>query len=361
LKTRNALIWFAILAAILVFLNLLTFLGALPETSGTQLLCFSNLCTNAGRDFSAYYEAGYRFLYNPTMVYSNGTVALANGTVVTAQVFRYSPFFLPLFIVPLVLFFDYTHALKVFDLIQFLLLPLMGYLLYKIMMMTAPTAQTIEKRTFAFFSLTLVITILEPFGLTHPNITFWSWSYSRLWMEGEARVLQTMLILLTLYLVLKSSKFSGIPLVLSSFDPRMSILSLPLLVYLAMRRKTLGRFARSALGSFGVLYTPTMLYANLGIAFLGTVFIKDFVIYAYEWVPLLTIISLTGTIFASEFIPRLEIMISNCSLIGMLKSKLGGIPNFKPIPYSRNTISLDAPSIHWDFRYVPSIRTRYGI
>jgi hypothetical protein len=59
--------------------------------------------------------------------------------------------------------------------------------------------------------------------------------------------------------------------------------------------------------SFALIYVPTLLYANLGGQFYGTIFIKDFTIYSYEWIPILSIISLTATIIALELTKRIEI------------------------------------------------------
>jgi hypothetical protein len=363
LQIKNAKFLFVFFAGILIFLNGLTLLAALDKTGGTQLLCSSNTCTNAGRDFSAYYEAGHRFLSDPGLVYSKGTVTLANGTVVNSQNFRYSPFFLPLFVVPLVTIFDYTHALIAFDLIQFQLLPLMAYLLYKIMIFVSRNGQRIEEKNFALFSFTLLISLLEPFMPNFSDFTFWSWSYSRLWLEGEARVLQTIFLVLTLYLVLRSSKLSGIPFVLSSFDPRMSLACLPLLLYLSIRKRSLTNFTISSLVSFVVIYAPTMLYANLGVNFLGTIYIRDFVIYAYEWIVLLTIASLTGTFLLLDGILGTAALNSNSSLIGMLllKSRLVGLTKSRGVPMTSNHFFVNFASVHADYRYVPTVRMRYGL
>jgi hypothetical protein len=361
LRIKTARFWLVLLAAVLIVLNGLTLLAALPQIGGTQILCGTSGCTNAARDFSAYYEAGYRFLTNPSLVYSPGNVRLANGIVVTSQDFRYVPFFLPLFIVPLVIAFDYTHALIVFDLIQFALLPLIAYLFYKIMIMTSSKSGKIEKQNFVLFSATLVVSLLQPFVPSFADLTFWSWSYSRLWMEGEARVLQTVFLALTIFLVLKGSRFSGIPFVLSSFDPRMSILCLPIVLYLSITKKNLSNFALSSLSTLGMLYAPTMLDANLGAAFLGTIFIRDFLIYAYEWVPLLTVISLTGTLLILDSIPKLAMLNSDYALFGVLKTRVRDVLNLRPVSSAMSALSANVPSGYGDFRYLPMTQARYAI
>ena len=119
--------------------------------------------------------------------------------------------------------------------------------------------------------------------------------------QGEARVLQTFLLVLTFYLVLRNSKFSGLSFVLSSFDPRMSIISLPLIIFFCLRQKNLRMFVVSSLVCFAFLYIPTMLYANSGSQFLGTIFINDFNFYSYELIPIMTIISLAIATCLVEF------------------------------------------------------------
>ena len=78
----------------------------------------------------------------------------------------------------------------------------------------------------------------------------------------------------------------------------MSILCLPLILFLCLKVGGLRRFAlsrRSAWASFALIYVPTLLYANLGGQFYGTIFIKDFTIYSYESDSIYAIISLTTT------------------------------------------------------------------
>jgi hypothetical protein len=308
LRLRTARMLFAVLAVALIILNGLTLLSALPFTTGTQTFCDSHVgCIIVARDFSAYYEAGYRFIFNPTQVYHEGNVSGDYPILPNPQNFRYSPFFLPLFIVPLVVVFDYQNALVAFDLLQFALLPLIAYLLFEIMRQVSGRGDFVEKRTFACFSLTLSFALLQPYVLSASTLTFWSWSFFRLWLEGEARVLQMMFLVLTFYLILRGSRLSGLAFVLSSFDPRMSVISLPLIFFLCLKAGNLRKFALSSLVSFAVIYVPTLLYVNLGSQFYGTLFIKDFAIYSYEWIPLLTVASLTVSVVVLDLMKRTNI------------------------------------------------------
>jgi hypothetical protein len=308
LRLRTAKVFFSVLTAVLIVLNGLTLLSALPLTTGTQTFCDSRVgCITVARDFSAYYEAGYRFIFNPTQVYHEGNVSGDYPILPNPQNFRYSPFFLPLFIVPLVVVFDYQNALVAFDILQFALLPLIAYLLFEIMRQISGKGDFVEKRTLACFSLTLSFALLQPYVLSASALTFWSWSFFRLWLEGEARVLQLAFLVLTFYLILRDSRLSGVAFVLSSFDPRMSVISLPLIFFLCLKAGNLRKFALSSLVSFAVIYVPTLLYVNLGSQFYGTLFIKDFAIYSYEWIPLLTVASLTVSVVVLDLMKRTNI------------------------------------------------------
>jgi hypothetical protein len=304
LRFRSSVILFVLFASALIILNGLTLLSALRSTSGTQELCEPSGCIMVARDFSAYYEGAYRFINNPSQVYHQGSVSGDYTIFPNPQYFRYSPFFLPLFIVPFVILFNYHNALIAFDSFQFALLPIIAYILFLIMKNAYGKNMFLRKETFALFSVTLWFALLQPLVPSVSNLTFWSWSYWRLWVEGEARVLQTLLIVLTFYLILRDSKYSGLTFVLGSFDPRMSLISLPLIFYLCRKRRNLRKFALSTLVSFVGIYVPTLLYANLGTQFFSTILINDFAIYSYEWIPILTIISLAITIIYSDWIQR---------------------------------------------------------
>ena len=315
MRTKTAKIFFFSLATVLIVLNGLTLISALPYTNQAQPLCFtsnnSNNCISVARDFSAYYEGAYRFIHNPGQVYHEGNLPGDYPIPPNPQYFRYSPFFLPLFIVPLVTFLNYQNALISFDIIQYALLPLVAYLLFKILIeISGKGSIGIPKTSLGLFSLTLLFATLQPLVPHISNLTFWSWSYFRLWLEGEARVLQTLLLILTFYLLLKNSKFSGLSFVLSSFDPRMSIFSLPLIFYICLKMKrngSLRKFALSTIISFCVIYLPTLLYANLGEQFLKTIFIGDFTFYSYEWIPLTTIAAITCSIVYLDYNGRRNI------------------------------------------------------
>jgi hypothetical protein len=108
-------------------LNAYTFWVDYPET------CTITPRINASggklaKDFSAYYIGAWRLWNNPQNIYAFG--ALGGNEPVTPprpEVYKYLPSFL-LVVSPL-LVFNYQQALWVFDIVQFALLPLMGYIL----------------------------------------------------------------------------------------------------------------------------------------------------------------------------------------------------------------------------------------
>ena len=301
MKVRTAKIFFFAFAAVLITLNGLTLASALPLTAGSQVYCDAHLgCLNVARDFSAYYEGGYHLLHDPSLVYQESkNVSGGMSPAFPSQQFRYAPFFLALFIVPLVVSFSYLKALYAFDVLQFLLLPIIAFLLFEIMI-ASPRSKSrgdpVDIRAFVGSSLTLSFALLQPLVPSAANLTFWSWSYFRLWLEGEARVLQLLLLVLTFYLIQRNSKFSGLSFVLSSFDPRISLASLPLVLLLCLKRRNLKRFGFGVAASFLAIYVPTLAYSNLGSQFFATMFIRDYTFYSYEWIPLLTVASLTASI-----------------------------------------------------------------
>src|SRR5271157_153462 len=121
---------FIIGVALIIALNLYTFIVAYPETYTAN----SGINTSGplAKDFSAYYVGAWRLWNNPSHIYTFG--ALDGGEPVTSphpEAYKYLPSFL-LIVSPL-LSLNYQQALLAFDIAQFALLPLMAYLLYKLL------------------------------------------------------------------------------------------------------------------------------------------------------------------------------------------------------------------------------------
>src|SRR5487761_227319 len=310
MKSTKVKAFFVILAVFLIFLNFLTLLNALPATSGSYISCNKSTgCIRYSRDFSAYYQAALRLINNPSSVYqkANNLTGSYHASP-SPQNYRYSPYFL-LFMIPF-LAFDYQTALVALDAIQFALLVPIAFLLFKILSQLSsieigpgsPTRSnhgTRHSRFVAQLPLLLstfvfVCALLQPFPYSKATYEFWSWSYFWVWAEGQPRVLQTFFLVLSFYLILRRSRFSGVALALSSFDPRITLMALPLAAYLAWKVKSLRKTVISSVVSIFVLYLPAFAYANLGIQFLQSVFEFDpFNLFVYVWVPILTIASLS--------------------------------------------------------------------
>ncbi len=120
-----------IAVAILIALNLYTFIAAYPETN-TPSPGINTQGTILAKDFSAYYVGAWRLWHNPSQIYHFG--ALGGAEPVTApypEAYKYLPSFL-LITSPL-LTLTYQQALLTFDIVQFTLLPIMAYMLYKLL------------------------------------------------------------------------------------------------------------------------------------------------------------------------------------------------------------------------------------
>lgn len=134
---------------ILLLFNFFVLLLAYPETfrlDGNDKLA---------KDFSAYYIGAWRLLHNPSQVYTRGLVSDGEPQIYPQpQGYMYTPSFL-LFILPS-LSLDYHDALAVFDGLQFALLPLMAFLIYKLL----------SKKNLAVVTAVMLIVFL-PFPLPH--------------------------------------------------------------------------------------------------------------------------------------------------------------------------------------------------
>jgi hypothetical protein len=264
-----------IITIILISINGLILIYAIPETKGMDLDCDSSGCTYYARDFSAYYEGAWRLIHNPSMVYHNGNATGDYLIPPNPKDFRYIPFFLT-FIIPF-LALDYHNALLTFDLIQFVLLPFIAFFLYKIMTFTK---QKLDWKSVLIFASVFIFALASP------------WSYYWQWTEGQCRVLETFLILWSIYGISKKSRFSGLLFALGSFDPRFTIISLPLAIYVAKKVNGIKTFVISAILSFFILYVGSLCYDGLAYQFYQSLLIHDnFIFYTYELIPLFTIFS----------------------------------------------------------------------
>jgi hypothetical protein len=125
-----------------------------------------------------------------------------------------------------------------------------------------------------------------------PNWGF-SVTYYWQWAEGQAKVFETFLLLLSFYLgSIRKPRLSGVALALSAFDPRFAIVALPLFV-----TYNKDRILASVTALIGALVVSNimLLYPSLGEEFLSMSSGSGMTtpLYAYALIPLLTVISIS--------------------------------------------------------------------
>jgi len=271
------MVLFALGVAVLIILNLCTFIVAYPETY-TPTPGITATGTILAKDFSAYYVAAWRMWNNPSHIYTVG--ALGDGEPVinpAPETFKYLPSFL-LLAFPL-LTLSYQQALLVFDVVQFLLLPLMALLIYRMM----------KQKGLALTFIVIAVALLLPFPTSH-----WGFSPSYYWQwgEGQAKVLETFLLLLSTYLASRGRPvLSGIVLAFGFFDPRFGLLAVPLFVMYNWKALKL---ALPSLVITLILSNSILFYPGTGASFLNMVFLSSLStpLYYYSLIPFFTFVLL---------------------------------------------------------------------
>ena len=263
--------------AVLIALNLYTFIVAYPETY-TPTPGINTAGSILAKDFSAYYMGAWRLWNNPSHIYTFGALGGGEPAILPyPEAYKYLPSFL-LLVSPL-LSLDYQQALTAFDVFQFMLLPVMAFLLYKLL----------GKKGLAVTFVVTAIALLLPFPTQN-----WGFSVSYYWQwgEGQAKVLCTFLLLLSFYFGSRGRPYlSGIALAFGFFDPRFGLLALPL--FIMYNRKNLKSAILSAVGAV-VLSNLMLFYPGMGAGFLGMVWGSGVStpLYYYALIPFLTLISL---------------------------------------------------------------------
>ena len=268
---------FVIAVAALIALNLYTFTVAYPETY-TPSPGITASGSILAKDFSAYYVGAWRLWHSPSQIYSFGALGGAEPvTLPHPEAYKYMPSFL-LVVSPL-LSLNYQQALLAFDVIQFMLLPAIAFMLYKLL----------DNKHLAVTFAVMVIALLLPFPTINQGLSpsyFWQWG------EGQAKVLLTFLLVLSFYLGSKNKPvLSGIALALGFFDVRFGLLAIPLFVM--YNRKNLKVAAASAIGALA-LSNVMLLYPDMSSGFLSMVFGSGIStpLYYYSLIPFLTLMAL---------------------------------------------------------------------
>jgi hypothetical protein len=276
-QPRPTKIVFLIGVVVLIALNLYTFIAAYPETytPSPGITTSGNILA---KDFSAYYVGAWRLWNNPSQIYHFG--ALGDAEPITPpypEAYKYLPSFL-LVISPL-LKLDYQQALVAFDIIQFMFLPAIAYMIYKLL----------GSKHLAVTFAVMVIALLLPFPTTNWGL---SPSYYWQWGEGQAKVLVAFLLLLSFYLGSKGKPYiSGIAFAFGFFDPRFGLLSIPL--FIMYNRKNLKIAAASAISSL-VLSNLMLLYPSVGAGFISMIFGSGITtpLYYYSLIPFFILMAL---------------------------------------------------------------------
>jgi hypothetical protein len=268
---------FIIAVAVVIALNLYTLIVAYPQTY-TPSPGINASGTILAKDFSAYYIAAWRLLNDPSHIYTFG--ALNDGEPVILphpEAYKYLPSFL--LVVSPFLSLGYQQALLAFDIVQFLLLPVMAFFLYKIL----------GSKPLAVTFVVIVVALLLPFPTSQ-----WGFSPSYYWQwgEGQAKVFLTFLLLLSFYLGSRGKPaLSGVAFAFGFFDPRFGLVGIPLFVM--YNRKNLKPATTSLIGSL-LLSNAMLLYPGMGLSFVTMVFASAVTtpLYYYSLIPFFTLLAL---------------------------------------------------------------------
>jgi len=277
LKPRQTKIIFIIGVALLIALNLYTFIAAYPETY-TPSPGITTSGSILAKDFSAYYMGAWRLWHNPSQIYHFGALGGSEPVIMPhPEAYKYLPSFL--MVVSPLLALDYQQALLAFDVVQFLMIPAMAYMLYKLL----------GSKHLAVTFAVMVIALLLPFPTANWGMSpsyFWQWG------EGQVKVAVTFLLLLSFYFGNKGKPYlSGIALAFGFFDVRFGLLAVPLFVM--YNRKNLKAATASAAAALA-LSNVMLLYPGMGSGFISMVFASAVAtpLYYYSLIPLFTSLAL---------------------------------------------------------------------
>ena len=230
------------------------------------------------RDFSVYYIATWRMFHDPSQIFNTQTLTSGEPVIYPPITpYKYTPSFLVL-ISPL-LNLNYYQAFWVFDAIQFVLLPLIAILLYRLL----------ENKHPVIALSVLVAVLVLPYPMAGRGLSV---SYFMQWAEGQAKVLLTFLLSASFYLGYKGrATLSGIVFALGAFDPRFTLLALPLFLFYSKNKLKTALIAM--IGTFAVL-NALVLYPGVALGFIDMLLTAGGTtpFYTPSWIPLVMIIGL---------------------------------------------------------------------
>lgn len=287
---------FALVSGLLV-LNLFTFIPAFSQISTIDSGCCSN--HPLAKDFSAFYIGAWRLYHDSAQIYTHGLLNDGEPPIYPQpEQYKYLPSFL-LVVSPLLLI-PYPEALALFDVLQFLLLPMIGLLVYSLT----------RERGWAITVIAEVFVLLLPSAL--PGWGF-SVGYFWQWKEGQSKVLETLLLTLSFYLGARGrAAWSGLTMGIAFFDPRFGLVATPLFLTCNSRKSA---SAVKALVVTLVVSNLPLLYPRIGFSFLQMVFSTGIstALYPYAIIPLSEIVFLS-------FVNYYEIIGELARIVKMVRS-----------------------------------------
>jgi hypothetical protein len=178
----------------------------------------------------------------------------------------------------------------------------------------------LKERSTLAIAIVIVIALLQPSPVPHWGLSvsyFWQWG------EGQDKVLNTTLLLLSFYLG-KSHKpiLSGVALGLGAFDPRFFLLGLPLFVF--YNSLSLKRAGLSLIASLSALNSPLLL-DGIGVGFLRMIVERGAPtpLYYYSLIPLLTLVSIMVVNIKEIYVVLKALLFNMFKRSGLTRSHLG--------------------------------------
>ncbi len=307
LRPKNPAILLVIVLALV--LNSQIFIYAFPETSKLETPVLA-------RDFSSLYVGAWRLFNNPTAVYYDGALPGDYKIDGCPQPYRYPPCFLLICAPFLVL--TYQNALYAFDILQFLSVLFLAYLVYKLL----------ENKPLIASSAVALIILVNPLlfmpslcgnysassFLSHRYVSLhlqtFSPSYYSAYRLANAHVLQNTLLIGALYFShSKKPKASALLFTFGSMDPRASFFSLPLLMW--YNRGRLKKFVAWSVIFIAATNLPFFFYYGVGFGLFQTNFrssisLMDFI--TYDYLPIFSVVSLSALEMASALLVQGRVM-----------------------------------------------------
>ena len=268
--------------------NAVSFCVAFPQT-------FKPESASLARDFSAYYIAEWRLFHNPSDIYLGGVQRGDYQILPQPQTFKYPPSFLVLFAPFLAL--NYQNALIAFDVLQFGLIPILAFFVYKL----------VKDKKAILASVVAVIVLAEPLPSLFVsgavlNIQSFGPAYYTAYFLANAHVLQTVLLVGALYCgFINKPWFSALLFAFGVLDPRAAVLAFPLLLW--YNRHSILKFLGGLSVFLAITNVPFFFFYGISFSFLrvelnwqiGTQ------LYQYDWIPIYSIAALTALEMITHF------------------------------------------------------------